>query len=334
MERKFAVYCHTSPSGKRYVGITSQTIRMRWRNGYGYEKCPAMWSAIKKYGWRNFKHTVLKEQLTKEEAEAEEKRLIEEWNTFDERFGYNIQHGGLGANCGPRSAAVKEKMSKNHTGKKAVICIETQKQYDSIISAAKDTGLARVSIKKSCVTQRATVNNLHFTFKKSADAYIPKPAKTNGRERPVINMDTGEIFASADEAGRAIGVHGNSIRSVCGNKPHHFRSGGYRWAYLDSVEEAPKEVPAPQEKCVVCVETGELFQSAGNAARAKKVKCAGNIRRACKSNGKYRAGGFHWAYASEVIKTNGATDRQGVCDRTGVGDKEAHTRTGLREHGG
>lgn len=333
MERKFAVYCHTSPSGKRYVGITSQDIRMRWRNGYGYEKCPVMWNAIKKYGWENFEHTVLKEQLTKEAAETEEKRLIEEWKTFDERFGYNIQHGGLGANCSPRSAEVKEKMSKNHTGKKAVICIETQKQYDSIISAAMDTGLARVSIRKSCETQRATVNGLHFAFKKSADAYRPKPAKTNGRERPVINIDTREIFASADEAGRAIGVHGNSIRSVCGNKPHHFRSGGYRWAYLDSVGDAPKEVPVPQKRRVICIETGEIFQSTGIAAKAKKLGCAEIIRRACKSNGKCKSGGYHWRYEG-VSENDGATDRQGVCDRTGLGNKEAHARTGLREHGG
>ena len=333
MERRYVVYCHMSPSGKRYVGITTQDVRTRWKNGYGYEKCPVMWNAIKKYGWENFEHIILKTGLTKEEAETEEKRLIEKWSTFDDRFGYNIQHGGLGAAYGPRSAEVKEKMSKNHTGKKVVVCIETKKRYDSIISAATDTGLARTSIRKSCITQRATVNGTHFSFQKIMEEYKPEPIKTNGRERPVINIDTGEIFASADEAGRAIGVHGNSIRSVCGNKPYHFRSGGYRWAYLDSVEEAPKEVPAPQKKRVICIETGEIFQSTGIAAKAKKLGCAETIRRACKSNGKCKSGGYHWRYEG-VSENNGATDRKGLRSWTGLGDKETYAGTELREYGG
>lgn len=35
--KKYCVYMHTSPSEKRYIGITSQSPEARWRkNGAGY----------------------------------------------------------------------------------------------------------------------------------------------------------------------------------------------------------------------------------------------------------------------------------------------------------
>lgn len=33
---KWCVYIHTSPSGKKYIGITSQNPQKRWQNGKGY----------------------------------------------------------------------------------------------------------------------------------------------------------------------------------------------------------------------------------------------------------------------------------------------------------
>ena len=32
----YIVYMHTTPSGKRYIGITAQTVERRWQNGFGY----------------------------------------------------------------------------------------------------------------------------------------------------------------------------------------------------------------------------------------------------------------------------------------------------------
>lgn len=32
----YTVYMHTTPNGKRYIGITAQTVERRWQNGYGY----------------------------------------------------------------------------------------------------------------------------------------------------------------------------------------------------------------------------------------------------------------------------------------------------------
>lgn len=36
MDSCYSVYVHTTPNGKRYVGMTSQEPFVRWRNGLGY----------------------------------------------------------------------------------------------------------------------------------------------------------------------------------------------------------------------------------------------------------------------------------------------------------
>lgn len=52
-DNRWCVYVHTSPSGKKYVGVTSQYPNARWRNGKGYKSSPAFNNAIQKYGWDN-----------------------------------------------------------------------------------------------------------------------------------------------------------------------------------------------------------------------------------------------------------------------------------------
>lgn len=36
MDSCYSVYVHTTPNGKRYVGMTSRDLSARWRNGLGY----------------------------------------------------------------------------------------------------------------------------------------------------------------------------------------------------------------------------------------------------------------------------------------------------------
>lgn len=114
-DKRYTVYKHTSPSGKVYIGITSQRPEYRWQNGKGYKDSPAFKQAIDKYGWDNIEHEILKSGLTKEEAEAEEIRLIKEYKSTDKHYGYNIEHGG---NCaGTHSEETRKKISKANKGR-------------------------------------------------------------------------------------------------------------------------------------------------------------------------------------------------------------------------
>lgn len=100
----WSVYEHISPSGKVYVGITSN-INRRWANkGYYYQiKDTVFARAIRKYGWDNFTHNILYTGLTLKEACAKEIELIAIQKKLNN--SYNIAEGGQG---------FKGKQSKQH----------------------------------------------------------------------------------------------------------------------------------------------------------------------------------------------------------------------------
>ncbi len=77
-EKKYIVYIHrNTKNNKVYVGITCQKPEHRWgQNGNGYSECPHFWHAIQRYGWDTFKHEIIAESLTHDEACAMEINLI------------------------------------------------------------------------------------------------------------------------------------------------------------------------------------------------------------------------------------------------------------------
>ena len=88
--RKYWVYVHTCPNGKKYVGITTR-IRpeRRWgKNGKGYYQNEHFYRAILKYGWDNITHEVF-EVDSAEEMYRKEIELISFYHTNDPRYGYN-----------------------------------------------------------------------------------------------------------------------------------------------------------------------------------------------------------------------------------------------------
>jgi len=113
----YVVYTHTSPSGKRYIGITRNTLKKRWgSNGQGYKRSPAFYNAILKYGWDNIKHEIVAYGLTGGEAKAMEIKLIALNKTQDHNCGYNLTAGGDGRSGFTPSEQTRVKMSRAHKG--------------------------------------------------------------------------------------------------------------------------------------------------------------------------------------------------------------------------
>ena len=110
-DKKYCVYCHTSPSGKKYVGITSQEPERRWRGGSGYYKTP-FYNAIRKYGWENIEHEILENGLTHDEANEREMHYISLYNSKDSKHGYNSTLGGDGSKGRTPSDEVKKVLSE------------------------------------------------------------------------------------------------------------------------------------------------------------------------------------------------------------------------------
>lgn len=96
----YSVYMHTSPSGKRYIGITKQKPEQRWGKGRNYKSNSYFTSAINKYGWNNFKHEILFEVESLAEAKELEIQLIAHYKSDERKYGYNISKGGDPCNLG------------------------------------------------------------------------------------------------------------------------------------------------------------------------------------------------------------------------------------------
>ena len=94
-ERIWSLYIHINKvNNKKYVGITKENPKRRWRrNGDGY-KNQTFGRAIEKYGWENFEHKILFSNLNELEAINKEKFVIKYYSTYNPNFGYNMTFGG------------------------------------------------------------------------------------------------------------------------------------------------------------------------------------------------------------------------------------------------
>lgn len=126
MSNLFKVYVHIAPNNKKYYGITKQTVAARWKEGLGYSSQQYFYRAIQKYGWDNFQHIVIAENLSKVEACKLEQELIAKDKTNNPKFGYNISLGGDGPFGVVRSTSTKEKLRNANLGKHHTI--ETRKK--------------------------------------------------------------------------------------------------------------------------------------------------------------------------------------------------------------
>lgn len=127
-DKKFIVYEHLFPNGKRYFGITSKEPNQRWENGSGYtkDKQSVVYNAIQKYGWDNIEHNVLFKDLSFEEATNMEKYLINKYKTncrrYGNSYGYNMTDGGEGSLGHKVSDEGLKKMSEARLGKRGKDC--------------------------------------------------------------------------------------------------------------------------------------------------------------------------------------------------------------------
>lgn len=116
--KTYSLYIHENKlTHQKYVGITCQKPEDRWgKNGNGYKHNDRFFSAITQYGWNNFYHTIIKNNLELQEALQLEKECIKSFNSIE--TGYNISSGG------------------GYGFKKQVRCLTTNMIFDSVTDAA------------------------------------------------------------------------------------------------------------------------------------------------------------------------------------------------------
>ena len=79
--REWCIYKHTLiGTDLCYIGQTND-IKTRWKPS-AYKTCTKFYNAINKYGWNNFKHEILKDNLTIDEANEWEEYYIKVYNNY------------------------------------------------------------------------------------------------------------------------------------------------------------------------------------------------------------------------------------------------------------
>lgn len=258
--KDYIVYMHISPSGKRYIGITSTKPKRRWMNGNGYKNNQYFIYAIEKYGWDNFKHIIVARGLTKEEACWLEIELIKVWDTTNRGKGYNISLGGdtgvhlegennpmYGKDWRERKSEeelkeIKEKQIKN-TPKG-----ENHHMYGKHLS--EETKRKMSEAHKGKFHSEETRRKMSETRKGENNPMYGKgdllKGKNNGKAKSVICLTTNKVFDTAIEGAEYYKCDNSSIIKCCkgyrlkGDKKIKVKSAGklldgtpLRWMYLE-----------------------------------------------------------------------------------------------------
>lgn len=243
-ERKYCVYMHTNKENdKKYVGITCQKPETRWHYGKGYapnkkqkQQNTVFYNAILKYGWDNFKHEILSENLTKDEAYKLEQELIILYNSKKPN-GYNLTDGGYGTIGAIITEERRRKISES-----------LKKRYETMESASKGRKLSPEHIEK--LKNRPVKRGKDSAWygrkhteesKKKVSNGLKEYFKThdNSHMSPVWQYSIGGKFIrewkSISSICKELGCDGSSISACCTGK--YKKSGGFIWRYKgDSFE--------------------------------------------------------------------------------------------------
>lgn len=112
-QKKYIIYCHTSPNGKRYIGYTSKTLEVRsGLKGQRYYPNKEFYDDITLFGWDNFSHEILSVCDTKEKAMDLEIYYIDFYKSSDGEHGYNKSIGGYPSNKGLSESEKKRRKSE------------------------------------------------------------------------------------------------------------------------------------------------------------------------------------------------------------------------------
>ena len=218
----YTVYQHKNKiNGKVYIGITKQKPEQRWRHGQGYKSSPHFYAAIQKYGWDNFEHNILFQNLTKEKACKKEQELIAKYHSMDREFGYNSTSGG---DMFTMNKETKQKISQSMMGNKNGLghpCSEEKKK--KISEAQKGKHLTEKHKQKLSEAAK----NRHTPCSNQAKENIRKAS----HKKPVYCEELKTVFESVQECSRQLGIPATNISKLCKGRGKTLK--GYHLRYYD-----------------------------------------------------------------------------------------------------
>ena len=221
MKRNNKIYMHKNKiNGKVYIGQTYTDLKQRFGNGKYYSGCPKFYNAIKKYGWNNFDHILLEENIaTEKEANEKEIYYIDKYNSTDSAFGYNIQSGGH-EQTALSISVYKYDLNGNYI-----------EEYNSIADANRDNNISNGKISECCNGKRKSAGGYMWSYEKVDK--LKKYYKST-KSKPVHQYSlSGYYIKTYDKLSDVIKefdlLNGAHISNCCnGNRETAY---GYMWSY-------------------------------------------------------------------------------------------------------
>lgn len=181
-------------NNKVYIGQTVQNENKRWYHHLEDAKLGSQLKfhkALNKYGKDNFNWEII-EEVPNEILNGREIYWINFYNSYKD--GYNSTPGG-------------DNPPRNNI---QIICLETNKIYESAIKASEDTGISAVHISECArgAKNRITAGGFHWMQVKDFKEKGPIYKKTGNElsSKAVKCIETGMIYKSILEASNATGV--------------------------------------------------------------------------------------------------------------------------------
>lgn len=264
-DKKYYVYCHENiHNGKKYIGITMQLPKNRWKNGKAYMNNVYFTRAINKYGWKEgFNHIILFSNISKELAEIIEVQLIKKYKSYDKNFGYNIKLGGNVKGC--YSDETKRKISNSKKGitlnESQIIALNKSRRrtevvqlnidgslvcyHKSILSACSNNNWDTKPIRDCCRMLRHTAYGYIWMNKSDYEKWNGDMSFYEGygsrtKSKPVVQVDKEShniigVFSNAGEVEKILGFKNQNVNNCCNKKQK--TCGGYLWYFQNEYNE-------------------------------------------------------------------------------------------------
>lgn len=233
--KTWTLYRHTSPTGKVYIGITTQKPSTRWEYGYGYKACKLFYNTILKYGWNNIKHEVLFTNLEEERAKSLEIDLIRHYKNLG--ISLNIVNGGNGTLGMVWTSSMRNKLRESRLGKKCSeetrlrmknSRVDKNKGVDNPMYGKKHSEESKLKMSISRSGKNNWRYGTHLTEEEKS-----KYRKAQKSSKKVVQLDMSgnylREFDSQGEAAKYIGCCSSNISECCRGKRKQVK--GFKWEY-------------------------------------------------------------------------------------------------------
>lgn len=212
--KKFFVYIHKlKTDGRVYVGqsCSKSLMERSGSNGHRYKSCTKFYNAIQKYGWDNFEHIVIADDLSLEEANNLEAELIQKYNSINN--GFNLVDGGRNHLW---SEEYKQIMRERNLGEKN-----------------PNYGKSRSEETKRKIGES---NSIAQKGKTHSEETKRKMSESHKKNIPILCVETQQIYSCPSDASMAVAgtKKAGHITEVCkGKRKTAF---GYHWQYIENKE--------------------------------------------------------------------------------------------------